>query len=711
MKTIWKRELKGYFYTAVGYVFIGVFLTVASVLFFMEILRQRSGDLPAFIGEMSYLWMLLCPVLTMRLVAEERQKRTDQLLLTSPVSLPGIVAGKYLAAVTVLLITVGTTLLFVLVVALYGRVFIQELAVNYLGFILQGCVFVALDLLISACAATPMTAAVMAFGANFLLWVMDLLENAVTVSWISRALRFLSVYSRGETFLLGQLSPAGVFWDLSLIAAFLALTVWKLNQDRGGTWKLRYGGLSTLLLLITLAALTALNIGLERLEKKNGWKADFSFNAITTQGEETREVLGSLEKPVHIYALFRRGEEDAQLMELLDRYAAASPLITWEQADPSLNPTLLSRFTTETDTVEADSLIVFCEETGRARVLGPEDYVSLSVDAETGDYTYAGWTYERSITGAIAWVTRDTIPRVVILQGHGELDGESLAAFDALLEANQYEVAYADLTEESWTPSPEDLLAFFSPLRDLSEAELEKLRTFAAQGGSFLFTCDYDDPLGSMPRYTALLRSYGFLPREGVVMANPDEPASYYNHVRMYLLPRMLSTDITMDLLASGAVTTLLPGSRAFSEAEDTDRGLILSAVLESGEGSYLKLLTKDSTSVDRAEEDPEGPFPLALEARRTTAEGYVSRAFIIGCSAAWTREEIWSMTDTRQLILRVTAFLLDQEASGLTLLPKEALRPSLAAGSIGVGSVILTALPLCVLLIALLVLVPRRNR
>ena len=71
MKTIWKREWQGYFHTPVGYVFIGVFLLISSILFFLAILQQHSGDLPTFIGEMSYLWMLLCPVLTMRLLAEE----------------------------------------------------------------------------------------------------------------------------------------------------------------------------------------------------------------------------------------------------------------------------------------------------------------------------------------------------------------------------------------------------------------------------------------------------------------------------------------------------------------------------------------------------------------------------------------------------------------------------------------------------------------
>ncbi len=234
MKAIWKREMQGYFYTAVGYVFLGVFLTVSSVMFYMAILSTRSGDLPTFIGEMSYLWMLLSPILTMRLLAEERQKKTDQLLMTSPVSLPGIVAGKYLAAVTVLVIAAGLSLLYVLIVAIYGAVFPAELAVNYLGFILQGCAFAALGLFLSSCASTPVIAAVLAFGANFLLWILDLLETAIQVRWIADVLNFISLYNRNEPFLMGQLSFAGIFYDLAFIAVFLALTVYRLDRRRTG---------------------------------------------------------------------------------------------------------------------------------------------------------------------------------------------------------------------------------------------------------------------------------------------------------------------------------------------------------------------------------------------------------------------------------------------------------------------------------------------
>ena len=232
MRAIWKRELQGYFFTPVGYVFMGVFLLLSSVMFYTTILQSGSSDLPAFIRLLSYLWMLLCPVLTMRLLAEEKQKRTDQLLLTSPVSLPGVVLGKYLAAVTVMLLSVVLTLLFVLIVAIYGQVYPAELLVCYLGFVLQGCAFIAIDLFLSGCAANQVTAAVMAFGANFLLWILDLLQAAVSSGFIRRLMSFFSLYERSEAFMIGQLSFANAGYFLSITAAFLVLTIHMLDSRR-----------------------------------------------------------------------------------------------------------------------------------------------------------------------------------------------------------------------------------------------------------------------------------------------------------------------------------------------------------------------------------------------------------------------------------------------------------------------------------------------
>ena len=128
--------------------------------------------------------------------------------------------------------TVLLTLLFVLIVAIYGAVYPEELFVSYLGFILQGCAFLALDLFLSGLAGNQVTAAVMAFGANLLLWMLDLLQDAVSFVPLQKALSFLSLYKRSEPFLMGQFSFAGVGYFLSFAAAFILLTIHMLDSRR-----------------------------------------------------------------------------------------------------------------------------------------------------------------------------------------------------------------------------------------------------------------------------------------------------------------------------------------------------------------------------------------------------------------------------------------------------------------------------------------------
>ena len=100
--------------------------------------------------------------------------------------------------------------------------------------------------------------------------------------------------------------------------------------------RLRYGGLSTLLLCVALALLIALNALFSALESRHGWRVDCSFNSITTYSDVTEEVIAALDTPVSIYALYERGQEDQPLLELLDRYCAASTFLTWAQTPLSL---------------------------------------------------------------------------------------------------------------------------------------------------------------------------------------------------------------------------------------------------------------------------------------------------------------------------------------------------------------------------------------
>jgi hypothetical protein len=144
MLAIYRREIQSYFYTSAAYVFLGVFLTLGSIFFGVSNLAARSGNLLALLSELSYLWMLLSPILTMRLIAGEKRQHTDQMLFASPCPIGGLVLGKYFAACSVLLLAVLATGVYALIVAVYGKLYIGETAAGYLGLILQGCAFIAL---------------------------------------------------------------------------------------------------------------------------------------------------------------------------------------------------------------------------------------------------------------------------------------------------------------------------------------------------------------------------------------------------------------------------------------------------------------------------------------------------------------------------------------------------------------------------------------
>ena len=232
MGAVYRREMQGYFYTPAAYVFLGVFLALGSIFFGVTNLASRSGNLLEMLAQLSYLWMLLSPLLTMRLIAGERRQHTDQLLLSSPCSLSGLILGKYFAACTVLMLAVAATGMYALIVAVYGTLYIAETAVGYLGLILQGCALIALDLFVSCFARSQMAAAAAGVGVNLLVWLSDVLASAVTAPWLQASLNFISLYQRFAPFVRGQLSLSNVLYNALFIGIMLFLSVRVLDARR-----------------------------------------------------------------------------------------------------------------------------------------------------------------------------------------------------------------------------------------------------------------------------------------------------------------------------------------------------------------------------------------------------------------------------------------------------------------------------------------------
>lgn len=173
MLAIYKKELRSYFTSMIGYVFIAVFLVIIGVFFFLNNLLSRVANFEYTIANVSFIFVLLVPLLTMRLMAEENKQKTDQLLLTSPVTARDIVMGKFLAVFTILLMVIAVISTYPLIMSLYGEVPYAASYSSVIGFVLLGGAYLALGLFLSSLTDSQVVAAVITFITFFFTLFMD----------------------------------------------------------------------------------------------------------------------------------------------------------------------------------------------------------------------------------------------------------------------------------------------------------------------------------------------------------------------------------------------------------------------------------------------------------------------------------------------------------------------------------------------------------
>ena len=232
MKAIIARELRAYFHTPVGYIFVGMFLLVSGYFFAVANLLPKSPELGTVLTNMMMMFIFLIPILTMRLLSEERNSRTDQLLMTAPISVRDIVLGKFFAAVTLYVITLAATLLYLFVIGIHGQPAYAKIACNYLGFILLGCAFISVGLFISSLTQNQSTAAIATFAAVLFLYVLDWSRGVVGSGLISFIVNILNVTQWYTDFALGILSIPAILYYVSFSAVFLALTCHIVDKRR-----------------------------------------------------------------------------------------------------------------------------------------------------------------------------------------------------------------------------------------------------------------------------------------------------------------------------------------------------------------------------------------------------------------------------------------------------------------------------------------------
>ncbi len=237
MTAIFKREISSYFTSPLGYVFLAVFYGFSGLFLWMNCLSSGRADMSGVFLLMFFVIMVLIPVLTMRTFSEERRQSTDRLNFSSPVSLFGIVFGKYIAAFAVFMCAAAVMLIYALFMATaVGKSGSQfgwaAFFGNFAAIVLMGAVFTAIDVFISSLTDNQMIAALGSIGANIAVCSFDIIGNYVSDENVKTVFDFLSVFGKYSEFTKGLFSLSSVIYFLSLAGIFVFFTTRVLERRR-----------------------------------------------------------------------------------------------------------------------------------------------------------------------------------------------------------------------------------------------------------------------------------------------------------------------------------------------------------------------------------------------------------------------------------------------------------------------------------------------
>ncbi len=248
MLAIYKKELRSYFTTPVGYVFVGIFLAISSLLFCYTTLMRKSYDTSSYFSMLIFAFVVLIPLLTMKLFSEEKKLRTEQMLLTAPVTITGMVMGKYLAALTMfisslLLSCINFIPLYIVAEAERAEAMSSAIHIgpsgaqiigSLIGIILVGAAFIAVGMLISTLTENQLASAVVSVAVLLVMIILGFVNSYISNYAVRFVIDWISVLSRFSYFGYGLFDFSALLYYLSLCSVFIFLTVRVYEKRRWG---------------------------------------------------------------------------------------------------------------------------------------------------------------------------------------------------------------------------------------------------------------------------------------------------------------------------------------------------------------------------------------------------------------------------------------------------------------------------------------------
>ena len=622
MAAIFKREFKSYFQSVIGWLFLAVTLCLFGLYFVVYNLSYGYAYVSYSLSAISFIFLITVPVLTMRVFAEERNKKTDQLILTSPVSLGKIVLAKFLAMVAVFSIGVAIIALSPLLLKILGSAPLKESYVAILGFWLYGITCIAIGTFVSSLTESQVISAVITFGLLLLGYLMGGITNLISSGGniLTKILGCYDLTAHLDKFCSGVLDLTGVAYYVSVTALFLFLTAQSIQKRRWSISrkKIGLGVFSTGMVVFGIAVAVVLNLAVGALPSTLT-QMDMTKEKLYTITKDTKDYLADLKDDVTVYVLAAKSSlesNDTTLSAMLEKYKDASSHISVVYKDPKVYPQFYSNYTETAPS--ANSIIV--ESAKRSKVIDYSDLYETSVDYSTYSQQTTGYDGEGQLTSAIAYVVNENMPVVYEITGHGET--ELSGGFSEACQKANIDVSSLTLLKSDSIPEDAEAIVINGPTSDFSEDDAKKISDYLAAGGKAFITATYTDK--DLPNFESVLSAYGIQLEKGMVVE--QDKNSYYQNP-FYLLPSIASSQWTSSVSDS---YIFAPYCRGITHPQTEDGAdITYTDLLTSSSTSFSKADVANMTSYEKEDGDVDGPFVIGLEAEKKVDDENTTKLFV----------------------------------------------------------------------------------
>jgi len=362
------------------------------------------------------------------------------------------------------------------------------------------------------------------------------------------------------------------------------------------TRQVKYGGYAALITLAVIIGLIFLNLMAEQLSPQ----IDLTYSGLFSLSEQTIQVLENIKTPVKFYGLWRPGEEDGNVMDVVNLYLSRNRNLTLELVDPDRNPGFVMRYDRERRGISRGSLIV--EGDKGFRVIAPMDMYDFTQNQQGGSYV-TGLSVERRITSALLYAGTGETPMVYELTGHSEIP---LAAYGLqdMLDRENYSLASLNLLLSD-IPQDASAIIINSPTRDITQAEVDKLLGYLDKGGRLMALVDYS--IQELHNLNVVLASYGLEFNYGIVI----EIDPYYVAIDPRTeWPDLSDHDITKPLADKSRTPVVLLDAMPLSQLETRRRSVEITPLMTTSNSAFLRTDLNDN-SPNMVPGDVPGPLMI----------------------------------------------------------------------------------------------------